>query len=173
MGAFGPEAGWSEGLDHQPDPAKYTDFRKHVDAIHRHGMTFVLWVSPTYLYAPSKARFPGKLMGARDATGKVADPRKAVVDPRYPDVRDYLIETYLGIVRDYDVDGFFLDFLECFGVPGADDPTDDSRDYLSVSEADDQWDLLQSACRRVRRCARHVRRNGDLLHRRTGEQRAR
>ena len=36
------------------------------------------------------------------------------LDPRYPEVRQYLIDTYVKALRDWELDGFKLDFIDRF-----------------------------------------------------------
>ena len=147
MGTFCYEAGWADDeLDYTPDARKYSDFRKHVEAIQRLGMPFILWVAPSFLNPVSRARFAKQLMGPRDSVGKIANPQKAHLDPRYPQVRAYIIETYARLLRDYGIDGLFLDFMECMGIQPADEPADPERDIQSVGAALDRLlrDLIES-----------------------------
>ena len=37
-----------------------------------------------------------------------------VLDPRFPEVRQYLIDLYRSFITDYDMDGFKLDFIDSF-----------------------------------------------------------
>jgi len=138
MGTFCYEAGWADdALDYTPDARKYDDFRQHVEALHRLGMPFVLWVAPSFTNPVSCTRFANQLLGPRDSVGKIENPRKAHLDPRYPQVRAYIIETYARLLRDYGIDGLFLDFIECLGIQPADEPADPERDMLSVGAAID------------------------------------
>lgn len=149
MGTFAYEAGWADDdLDYQPDAKKYADFRRHIEVIHSHGMQFVAWVAPSFTNPVSRKRFAGKLMGPRDNVGKIVNPLKAGLDPRYTEVRQYIIDAYCRIIRDYDIDGFFMDFLECFGIQEADEPDDPERDYTSVHVAIDR--LLQDLLKQLK-----------------------
>jgi len=62
-----------------------------------------------------------------------------VLDPRYPEVRRYLIEIYRRAIQDWGIDGFKLDFIERFA---ADEKTvleaAGGRDFASVNEATDR-----------------------------------
>jgi alpha-galactosidase len=137
IGTFGYEAGWAEtapgndNLDHEPDPDKYTDFRKHIDKIHSYGMKFVLWDAPSFTTPGTAERFKDKLLGNKFG-------ENGNLDPRYPDVREDIISTYVRIVRDYDVDGLFLDFMPFFGTAQAAEPEDADRDLKSVAAAVDR-----------------------------------
>jgi len=62
-----------------------------------------------------------------------------VLDPRFPEVRAYLIDVYRRAIRDWGIDGFKLDFIERFT---ADEKTvleaSGGRDFASVNEAADR-----------------------------------
>lgn len=116
-------------------PERIPDMKGFVDAVHERGMKFILWYAVPLVGERSDAfrRFQGKFL--REWKGQGA----WEIDPRYPDVRDYVIGTYRDAVRDWGVDGFKLDFLERLA---ADANTvlelGDGRDYASVNEAADR-----------------------------------
>lgn len=89
---------------------KFPDMRAHVQRIHDLGMKYMLWYSVPFIgyHAKCWARFENKLLRRidRNACG--------VLDPRYPDVREYLIGVYENAVRTYDLDGLKLDFIDQF-----------------------------------------------------------
>ena len=58
-----------------------------------------------------------------------------VVDPRYPEVRAYVKENYKRFLRDYDIDGFKLDFIDSFRPGDTTQPFNDSMDCRTVEEA--------------------------------------
>lgn len=62
-----------------------------------------------------------------------------MLDPRYPDVREYLIHTYEQAVTGWDIDGLKLDFVDSFRLsPDQKEGTAEGRDYESVPEAVDR-----------------------------------
>ena len=77
-----------------------------------------------------------------------------MVDPRYPEVRAYLVDVYRRALRDWGIDGFKLDFIERLV---ADDKTvldaTGGRDFASVNEAADRMmtDVLPSCAGEARR----------------------
>jgi len=120
---------------------KIPDMKAHVGRVHALGMKYLLWYAVPFVGMRSKAydRFAGKLLGTIDALGA------GVLDPRFPDVREYIVSTYEQAMRAWDLDGFKLDFIDSFAalsqggqelVAGQDD--------LSVPEAVDRLlaDLL-------------------------------
>ena len=106
-----------------------------VDAVHDLGMKFMLWYSVPLVGEESEnfPRFQGKYLRHWQSQGAY------VLDPRYPEVREFIIGTYLQAMADWGLDGFKLDFI---GMLAANDTTvltaEDGRDYASVNEAADR-----------------------------------
>ncbi len=120
--------------DWEPHPKKIADMKAHVQRVHDMGLKYYLWYSVPFVGKYSRAfeRFKGKYLGGDDAD-------TAVLDPRYPDVREYLITTYENAVKDWDLDGFKLDFVDHFRQPETENPKAvEGRDYVSVPQAVDR-----------------------------------
>ncbi|NHF60592.1 alpha-galactosidase [Flavobacteriaceae bacterium TP-CH-4] len=103
----------------------------YIDRLHSLGMKVALWYSVPFCGKKSKAyqRFKGKFL--------TEDHRWApVFDPRYPEVRDYLISVYKNALKEWKLDGFKLDFIDDFRLY-QDTPLgrDNGRDYASINEA--------------------------------------
>ncbi|WP_417458599.1 glycoside hydrolase family 36 protein [Kordiimonas sp.] len=117
------------------NPERLTEMRRFTDEVHAEGMKALLWYSLPFVGEQSEAvtRFEGKFLAHRQGLGAY------VLDPRYPEVREFLIDHYLKAVRDWGWDGLKLDFIDQFR---ADENTDltlaDGRDYASVYEAVDR-----------------------------------
>ena len=111
--------------------------KEFVDNVHKIGMKFILWYSVPYIGERSKnyQRFKGKYLnywGGRWGGSYT-------LDPRYPDVREFLIKTYVNAVKDWNIDGFKLDFIDSFHAREDTELTiDDGRDFSSVNEAVDR-----------------------------------
>jgi len=60
------------------------------------------------IHSKAWQRFKDKLLFYPESRGA------GVLDPRYPEVREYLIKTYKTAVRDWDLDGLKLDFIDQF-----------------------------------------------------------
>ena len=73
-----------------------------------------------------------------------------VLDPRYPEVREFIIQTYEKALKDWGLDGFKLDFMGFFSAV-EDTPMTKAqgRDYASVNEAVDR--LMTDIMVRLRR----------------------
>jgi alpha-galactosidase len=116
-------------------PERIPEMRAFVDAVHDRGMRFLLWYSVPLVGERAEIfpEFQGRYLRYWEGQGAY------VLDPRYPEVREHVVETYRRAVADWGVDGFKLDFLGFFS---ADDSTElvvaDGRDFASVNEATDR-----------------------------------
>ncbi len=136
------ERGYAYTGDWEPVPEKVPDMRAHVDRVHALGMKFLLWYSVPFVGHRSRAweRFSGMLLEEIERLGA------GVLDPRFPEVREFLIETYESALREWDLDGFKLDFVDSFGTS---QETGGGRDHDGVPEAVDR--LLEDTIVRLRR----------------------
>ena len=131
--------------DWEAAKSKFPDFRAHVDRVHALGMKYLLWFSVPFVGIHTKAyeSFKDKFLNP-DGKGKWF-----VLDPRFPEVREYLISVYERCINEFDLDGFKLDFVDCFTTHEATkDAFGDGRDYQSVPEAADR--LLTDVITRLR-----------------------
>ncbi len=141
------ERGYAYCGDWQPAPGKFPDFRAHVDRVHALGMKYLLWYSVPFvgIYTEAYKRFKDKFLDS-DPEGKK---KWFILDPRFPDVREYLINIYENALREYDLDGFKLDFVDCFNTrEETKDAFGNGRDFQSVPEAADK--LLTDISKRLR-----------------------
>ena len=122
--------------DWMPVKGRFPDMKGHVARIHAAGLRYMLWLSVPFVGDESAAwkRFQGKFLYFPDLDGG----GMGVLDPRFPEVREYLIATYERCLRDWDFDGLKLDFIDWFRVEGEDPALKDGfagRDIRSVPEA--------------------------------------
>lgn len=137
--------GYAYTGDWEPCESKFPDMAGHVRAVHELGMKFVLWYAVPYVGKHSKAwhRFKDKLVRYNENSSA------GVLDPRYPEVREYMINTYENAVKDWGLDGFKLDFIDAFYSPELQQPsTAAGRDYESIPAAVDR--LLTDSLSRLR-----------------------
>ncbi len=131
--------------DWVPAPSKIRDMAAHVKRVHGIGMKYILWYSVPLIGFRSAhyETFRGMLL--RDV------PRNqcAVLDPRYRAVRDFLCGVYEKALRDWDLDGFKLDFIDqwCFDMDNA--PYAKGMDIASLEEAASVF--LEETCARLKR----------------------
>ena len=99
-------------------PRRFPDMRGHVARIHALGMKYMMWFAMPYVGEETDAfrKLKGKFL-------RYEEPFKAwVLDPRFPEVRAHLRDIYLRSLKDWDIDGFKLDFVDQFELQGAVDP---------------------------------------------------
>lgn len=110
---------------------RFPDFASHVKKVQAMGMKYMLWYSVPFIGKKSKnyERFKGKYLYERRD--------ECVLDPRFPEVREFLYNTYETAMREWNLDGFKLDFIDNFRTN--DDPAlaDNfaGRDIKSLPEA--------------------------------------
>ena len=122
--------------DWQVAKSKIPDMGAHVERVHRMGLKYLIWFSVPYVGAnsPVWSRFAEKMLfiDGRGTTG--------VLDPRYPEVRQYLKEVYVSRVKEWNVDGLKLDFIDKFRIrpdyPQTIEPRE-GMDFRCVQEAVD------------------------------------
>ncbi|TDX02736.1 glycoside hydrolase family 36 protein [Kribbella sp. VKM Ac-2566] len=108
--------------DWEPTSHKFPDMAEHVRRVHALGQQYVLWIAPPLIGVHSKAwdKLKDRTLGFAD--GEVT----AVLDPRYPEVREHLLECCVRPVRDWGVDGLKIDFIDSWArssvppAPGGD-----------------------------------------------------
>lgn len=121
-GAYGSCGDW------QPVESKFPDMKAFTDSVHALGMKVVLWYAVPFIGKNAKIypEFLGKYLYDLDTHNC------SVLDPRYPSVRSYLIDTYVNAVKNWDLDGLKLDFIDRFKTNGVVSP---DMDYTSVEDA--------------------------------------
>ncbi|WP_139957720.1 glycoside hydrolase family 36 protein [Flavicella sediminum] len=116
------------------NPDRIGDMKNFVNAIHEEGMKFLLWYSLPFMGEKSNnySKFKGKYLRYWKSQGAY------VLDPRYPEVRAYIVNTYTKALTAWGLDGFKLDFLGWFTANSHTKLTKlEGRDFASVNEATD------------------------------------
>lgn len=132
--------------DWAPAASKFPDMPAHVLRAHELGFKYMVWFPVPFVGCIAKndfARFKEKFLRS--------DPECGVLDPRFPEVREYLTGLYERVVREWDLDGLKLDFIDSFHVGGDDRAIAENyagRDIHSLPEAVDV--LLSGIIRRLR-----------------------
>lgn len=82
----------------------------HVKRVHDIGMKYILWYSVPFVGYKSDhyKDFEGMYLYDQEAICA------KVLDPRYKEVRDFLVNTYKKALTEWDLDGFKLDFVDCW-----------------------------------------------------------
>lgn len=124
-------------------PERIPEMKELVQAVHDLDMKFILWYAVPFVGEKSNAyqKMKGKFLNYWEGQGTY------VLDPRFPEVREFIINTYIKALKEWDLDGFKLDFLGRFRA-GEDTKliAEGGRDYASVNEATDKLmtDLMNS-----------------------------
>ena len=117
--------------DWQPASSKIRDMAAHVKRVHDIGMKYILWYSVPLIGYQSEHYQEYKGMLLKD------DPHLncSVLDPRYKKVREHLQGIYLKALKEWDLDGFKLDFIDrwCYAPDNA--PYAPGMDIPSLEEA--------------------------------------
>ncbi|ANH60100.1 glycoside hydrolase family 36 protein [Dokdonia donghaensis] len=126
----------NRGYDYTGDwrPERIPEMAEFVKEVHHTGMKIALWYSVPFCGKESDAykRFEGKFLTEEHRWAPV-------FDPRYPEVREYLIDLYKNALLDWNLDGFKLDFIDEFKTYGNTKLTmENGRDFSSVNEAVDR-----------------------------------
>lgn len=90
--------------------SKFPDFQGFVSKLHSLGIKAALWFPVPFVgyHSEDYTRFQDKMLYNSD--GFMA----GILDPRYPEVRKYIVDAYIEMVSRYDLDGLKLDFIDAF-----------------------------------------------------------
>lgn len=94
--------------DWLPDADKFADLADTVKIIHRHGAAAALWIAPLLLGQRSDAFTSLSRFAPHWADSLSCQ----ILDPRHPEVREFVADTCVRLARDYDVDLLKIDFLD-------------------------------------------------------------
>lgn len=113
-------------------PERIPDMAGMVRRLHGIGMRVLLWYSVPFVgyKAAAHARFAGRYIRDIDRL------QTSTLDPRFPEVRDFLIGLYAAALRAWDLDGFKLDFVDAFWIdPGT--PEAAARPGMDIDDLDE------------------------------------
>ncbi len=116
-------------------PVRLPDMKEFVEKLHEMDMKILLWYAMPFMGEKAEGfeRFKGKYLRYWHGQGAY------ILDPRYPEVREYIITIYKKAMREWDLDGFKLDFVARFVADGETVlEASDGRDFASVNEATDK-----------------------------------
>lgn len=93
----------------QMSPDKFPDFKAFTDAVHALGMKLLVWFAVPFIgiESPLFETFADKFLYVDHGLMNAG-----TLDPRYPEVRQFVIAGYRRFLEDYDIDGFKLDFID-------------------------------------------------------------
>ena len=110
---------------------KIPSMKKLVDDLHAIGMKVIVWFSVPFVGIQSKIhdRFLGMYVCEASSGGRVK-----CLDPRYKEVRDYLVSIYKKAVSEWGLDGLKLDFIDSFILSKEATEPDERRDTISLED---------------------------------------
>lgn len=126
---------------------RFPDMAEHVKRVRAAGLKYMMWYSVPFVGEKSKnfERFKGKYLYHNKRLGA------SVLDPRFPEVREFLASLYERAQREWGLDGFKLDFIDSFAVQGTDPAVAEKyagRDIRTVPDAVNA--LMGEVVRRLR-----------------------
>lgn len=91
---------------------KFGNMKEHVKKVHEIGLNYMIWYSVPFIGIKSKQwnRFQDKILDIWESKGA------GILDPRFPEVRDYILGRYKQAIQEWDIDGLKLDFVDYFNV---------------------------------------------------------
>lgn len=113
--------------------SKIQNMKTLSDEIHSLGMKVMLWYSVPFIGRNSEnfERFRGRYLDSEDNDW-------CILDPRFSDVREFLTGVYEKAVKEWDLDGLKLDFIDSFKMDNhTPDCLIEGMDCLSIPEAVD------------------------------------
>ena len=133
--------------DWEVSKRRFPDMAAHVKRVQAAGLKYMMWYSVPFVGEKSKnfERFKGKYLYHNGHL------RASVLDPRFPEVREFLASLYERAQREWGLDGFKLDFIDSFAVQGTDPAIAENyagRDIRTVPDAVNA--LMGEVVRRLR-----------------------
>lgn len=115
---------------------KFPNMAFHVRKVQDLGLKYMVWYSVPFvgIHSSNYERFKDKFLYYNQGHGA------GVLDPRFPEVREFLVGVYEKALREWNLDGFKLDFIDSFRLSGNDPAVKDNyagRDIKSIPEAVD------------------------------------
>lgn len=131
--------GYAYTGDWEISKRRFPDMASHVKNVHALGMKYMVWygVPMMGLKAKNHERFSGKYLWTTDDRWS----GYSCMDPRFPEVREYIVSLYEKTLREWDVDGLKLDFIDDIGFRGVDPAIGDNyagRDIKALPDAVDR-----------------------------------
>ncbi len=118
--------------DWEVSKIKMLDMKSLVKEIHNIGMKVILWYSVPFMGIHSKKFNEFKTMLLDESGDKETF---FSLDPRYKKVREYLSNLYENAIKEWNLDGLKLDFIDSFVLKGKSLESDERRDYESLEDA--------------------------------------
>ena len=111
---------------------KFADFKAFCKEVHKLGMKLLVWFAVPFIGidSPLFETYKDKFIYVDAGFLK-----QGTLDPRYPEVREYIISNYRRFLTEYDIDGFKLDFIDSFANGTAPAYNPETMDCETTGEA--------------------------------------
>lgn len=134
--------------DWQASRRRFPDMAEHIKKVQAMGLKYMIWYSVPMVGEKSEnfKRFHGKYLYFNKRY------RAGVLDPRFPEVREFLASLYENAQKEWNVDGFKFDFIDSFAIAGKDPAIEQEyrgRDFRVIPDAVNV--LLAEIVRRLRK----------------------
>ena len=109
-------------------PSKIPDIHALVDTVHAMDMKILFWFSVPYMgkYAEHFEKFKGMYLDDH--------PKHPCLDPRFPAVREFLIGKWVRAIKEWDLDGLKLDFIDAMRLTPVSAKEDPRMDEVSLEK---------------------------------------
>ncbi|MBR2025477.1 MAG: alpha-galactosidase [Clostridia bacterium] len=123
---------------------KIPDMEKFVYDIHELGMKIMFWFSVPFvgIHSENYEKFKGKYLWHNKRSGA------SVLDIRFKEVREFLVNIYVDYVKKYGWDGLKLDFIDSFRLTEESSTDYENMDTVSVEVALER--LLEEATTKLK-----------------------
>ncbi|WP_125604900.1 glycoside hydrolase family 36 protein [Lapidilactobacillus bayanensis] len=112
---------------------KFPNMKKHIANIRQRQTRYLLWVTLPYVGEKTQAflKFKNKLLYFDEFQ------KAGILDPRYSEVREYLTSRLITLVKELDLDGLKIDFVDTFKATNT-----DANSGMDIKNLDDAIDAL-------------------------------
>ena len=130
-------SGYTYCGDWEPSPKKFPDMKAHVKRVHDIGMKYVLWIGIPFLGKFSKSFEKFKDMRLRERDNHKGT--EFILDPRYKEVREHMKSKCVRALKEWELDGLKLDFIDNWVDRPDNAPYNEKMDIPSLQNAVDAF----------------------------------
>lgn len=126
---------------------RFADFPGHVAEVHKLGMKYIIWcgISLMGANAESYPLFKDNTLCFKESWNC------HILDPRFPEVREFLCDRLTELAKISGIDGYKIDFVDSFAVPESEFDGSGGRDCAAVCTGVSRLlSELTTRCRRLK-----------------------
>ena len=131
----------TRGQDPGYDPLAFA-----IEEAHKRGLELHVWVNP--FRATPKGVLPDSDLVVQNAGKWLIKYNNSsfsgqIIDPGYPEARDYVHKVFMEIVKNYDIDGILMDdYFYAYGGTNSEDADSRSKHLYKVTDADNDGSYI-------------------------------